>query len=35
MEGYQQEGVRMAEKLQGIRNLSGRYKIDRGRLRIA
>ena len=36
MEGYQQEGggVRMREKIQGIRSINGRYKIDRGRLRI-
>ena len=27
-------GVRMGEKEQGIRNISDRYKIDRGRLRI-
>ena len=34
--GYQQggEGVRMGEKVQGIRSINGRYKIDRGRLRI-
>ena len=35
MEGYQWgwgEG-RMGEKVQGIRNINGRYKIDRGRLR--
>ena len=25
---------RMGEKLQGIRSITGRYKIDRGRLRI-
>ena len=25
---------RMGEKVQGIRNINGRYKIDRGRLRI-
>ena len=24
----------MEEKVQGIRNINGRYKIDRGRLRI-
>ena len=24
----------MGEKVQGIRSISGRYKIDRGRLRI-
>ena len=36
MERYQQGegGGRMGEKVQGIRNISGRYKIDRGRLRI-
>ena len=37
MEGYQWgrgEG-KMGEKVQGIRNIIGRYKIDRGRLRIA
>ena len=36
MEGYQQgrgEG-RMGEQVQGIRSVNGRYKIDRGRLRI-
>ena len=27
-------GGRMGEKVQGIRNRIGRYKIDRGRLRI-
>ena len=34
MEGYQWEweGV-MGEKVQGIRSINGRYKIDRGRLR--
>ena len=26
---------RMGEKIQGIRSTNGRYKIDRGRLRIA
>ena len=25
---------RMGEKIQGIRSINGRYKIDRGRLRI-
>ena len=37
MEGYQQgRGVaRMGEKVQGIRSINGRYKIDRGSLRIA
>ena len=25
---------RMGEKVQGIKNINGRYKIDRGRLRI-
>ena len=36
MEGYQQgqEGGRMGEKVQGIRSIIGRYKIDRGILRI-
>ena len=36
MKGYQQrEGVdRMEEKVPGIRSIIGRYKIDRGRLRI-
>ena len=36
MEGYQWgEGRgRMGEKVQGIRSINGRYKIDRGRLRI-
>ena len=36
MEGYQQgaEGGRIGEKVQGIRSINGRYKIDRGRLRI-
>ena len=36
MEGYQQgRGAgRMGEKAQGIRNINGRCKIDRGRLRI-
>ena len=35
MEGYQRGGVeeRMGEKVQGIRSIIGRYKIDRGRLR--
>ena len=35
MEGYQRgrRGGRMGEKVQGIRSISGRYKIDRGRLR--
>ena len=37
MEGYQQGGGvgRMGEKVQGIRSINGRYKIDKGRLRIA
>ena len=37
MEGYQQaEGGRMmGEKVQEIRSINGRYKIDRGRLTIA
>ena len=36
MEGYQQGwgGDRMGEKVQGIRSINGRYKIDRGTLRI-
>ena len=36
MEGYQQGGGgrRIGEKVQGIRSINGRYKIDRGRLRI-
>ena len=35
MEGYQQGvgGAIMGEKIQGIRSIDGRYKIDRGRLR--
>ena len=36
MAGYQQGwgGGRMGEKVQGIRSIIGRPKIDRGRLRI-
>ena len=36
MEGYQWvgEGGRMEEKVQGIRNINGRQKIDRARLRL-
>ena len=36
MEGYQwgRGGEIMGEKVQGIRSINGRYKIDRGRLRI-
>ena len=36
MEGYQQGegGGRMRKKIQGIRSIIGRYKIDRGRLQI-
>ena len=36
MEGYQWGGGRgrMGEKVQGVRNITGRYKVDRGRLRI-
>ena len=36
MEGYQWERGRgrMREKVQGIRSRIGRYKIDRGKLRI-
>ena len=29
MEDYQQRGVRMWEKVQGIRSINGRYKRDR------
>ena len=36
MEGYQQGGGggRMGEKVRGRRSINGRYKIDRGRLRM-
>ena len=36
MEGYQWRGRggRIEEKVQGTRSINGRYKIDRGRLRI-
>ena len=36
MEGYQwgRGSRRREEKLQGIRSINGRYKIDKGRLRI-
>ena len=36
MEGYQLGGGRekMGEKLQGLRSIIGRHKIDRGRLKI-
>ena len=36
MHGYQREagGGRMEEKVQGIRNINGRYKIHRKRLKI-
>ena len=36
MEGYQWggEGGRMREKVQGIKSILGRYKIDRWRIRI-
>ena len=36
MEGYQWGGGegRIEEKVWGIRSINGRYKIDRGRLRI-
>ena len=35
MEGYQWgRGERMGEKVQGIRSINDRYKMDRGRLRI-
>ena len=36
MMGYQQGGIwgrKLGEKVQRIRNIDGRYKIDRGRLR--
>ena len=37
MEGYQRGGDqgrgRMREKVQGVRSINGRYKIDRGMLR--
>ena len=35
MEGYQWGGGRgrMGEKIQGLRSIIGRYKINRGRLR--
>ena len=34
MEGYQQGGGegRMGEKVQGIRSINGRYKIDRRKI---
>ena len=36
MEGYQcgGRGGELGERVQGIRSINGRYKIDRGRLRI-
>ena len=36
MEGYQWGAVggRMGERVQGIRSINGRYKTDRGRLRV-
>ena len=36
MDGYQWGGggERMGEKVQGIKSINGRYKIERGRLRI-
>ena len=36
MEGYQQGGVgsRMGKKVQEVKSINGRYKIDRGRVRI-
>ena len=34
MEGYQWGGGIMGEKVQGIRSINGRYKIDRGKLKI-
>ena len=35
MQGYQLEGGkrRMGEKVEGMRSIIGRYKLDRGRLR--
>ena len=35
MEGYQRQGVRgrMRERVQGIRNIIGRYEIDRERFK--
>ena len=35
LDGYQlgRERGRMGKKVQGIRSINGRYKIDRGRLR--
>ena len=37
MEGYQQEGERrrIGEKVQGLKGINGRYKINKGMLRIA
>ena len=32
--GYERGGGNMGRKVQGIRSINGRYKIDRGRLRI-
>ena len=34
MESYQRGEGRTEEQVQGIRSITGRYKIDRGRLRI-
>ena len=34
MEDYQQGGGKGREKVQRIRSINGRYKTDRGRLRI-
>ena len=36
MDGYQRGGCRgrMGKKVQGIRSINGRYKIERGRSRI-
>ena len=36
MKGYQwgEEGRRRREKVQGISSINGRYRTDRGRLRI-
>ena len=33
MEGYQWVGGEWGKKIQRIRSINGRYKIDRGRLR--
>ena len=34
MEGFQLGGEGMGEKVWGIRSIIGKYKIDKGRLRI-